>query len=158
MLLLIMYIIILILIIILMYYNNIYENFSSTDNIDTNKVDMNKYKIHHYDNDCILRCGDVSNCTRLKYQTDNYTKCKDCEKNSNNNFNKLITNYVCDEEEYKDYYFDNNQKCNYSDNLSCPNYNNISSPVMIKPYYIIPKDTSKYLSNTGLCQFCWNLN
>ena len=154
MLLLIMYMIILILIIILLYYNNTFENFNNMDNIDVNKVNMNKYKIHHYDNDCILRCGDVSNCTRLKYQTYNYKKCKNCNKN----FNKLITNYVCEEEDYENYQLDNNKKCNYSSDLSCPNYNNISSPKMIKPYYIIPKDTSKYLSNTGLCQFCWNLN
>ena len=52
---------------------------------------MKNYKIHHYDDDCILRCGNVSDCVRLKHQDANYKKCKTC-KNVKNNISKKDVN------------------------------------------------------------------
>ena len=151
-------IIILIIILTIVLIYDLYTKKSKEYFNSYNKIDLTKYKIHHHDKDCILRCGTVSDCVRLDYQTKNYLKCKKCKKNKTNIYQKMITGYDCDSEDMENNYLKQSVKCDYNDDLSCPNYNDISNPGMIQPYYIIPKDTSKVLSNTGLCQFCWNLN
>lgn len=121
-----------------------------------NKIDMKKYKIHHYDDDCILRCGNVSDCVRLKHQDANYKKCKTCKKDNNNKYIEDITGYNCLSNDIVD--DGNDVKCDYNEGMSCPNYNDIANPKMVRPYYIMPKHDEEKLSNTGLCQFCWTIN
>lgn len=158
----------------------VYVSLLCSSNIKTretfNKIDTKQYQIYYYDDDCLTRCGDVANCLRLKEQTKNYLKCKKCKKDKKI-YRKNLIGYQCEDESFEDNYKDEGaQNINREDDLlisqdsqqkgklcsspdlSCPNYKNISGSNMIQPYYFLPRDTSQYLSNSNLCEFCWNLN
>ena len=119
-----------------------------------NKINKHEYKIYHHDKDCVLRCGDQHSCMSLKYRTDNYLKCKNCESKNKYLYHDIV-NYTChnDKDKYK-----KEVLCNFDTGLGCPNYDNISSQQMIKPYYIMKKSLKDKLTNTDMCEFCWNLN
>ncbi len=119
-----------------------------------NTIDEDEFSIYHYDKDCILRCGDKNSCKRLKYRDENYLKCKKCESESKYLYHDIV-NYNCLHERDK---YKNEVKCNFDIGLGCPNYNNISSQEMIRPYYIMKKNTKDNNSITNSCEFCWNLN
>lgn len=126
-----------------------------------NKINKDEYKIYHYDKNCELRCGDQHNCMRLKYRTDNYLKSKKCNENKKYVYHDIV-NYSCLDKKDK---YKNEIQVNYDTGLGCPNYNNISSTKMIKPYYIMKKslkNLDKYNYNNyeiiDKCEFCWNLN
>ena len=131
------------------------------DMLAFNKINTNDYKIYHYDDNCVLRCGDQHSCMRLKYRTDNFLKCKKCKKDNKYLYHDIV-NYNCQKEKDK---FKNEVKCNFDIGLGCPNYNNISSQKMIQPYYIMKKKSDRFSKTKysdfniiDKCEFCWNFN
>ena len=125
-----------------------------------NTISEEDYNIYHYDKDCVLRCGDHNSCMRLKYRTDNYFKCKNCESKNKYLYHDIVS-YTCNKNKDK---YKKDIKCNFDIGLGCPNYNNITSNKMIQPYYIMKnsyKDFGKTKYNnftlTDKCTFCWNL-
>ena len=141
-------ILLLILIIKKIYYRR--EEF-----MEYNKIDKNKFNIYHYDKNCLTRCGNITNCTMLKYQDENYNKCIECNKDKTNVFTEEITGYTCNS--YNPNIGNKSINCNKNEGLSCPNYDNIASPTGIRPYYIMQKEDNKLL-NSEKCKFCWTID
>ena len=141
-------ILLLILIIKKIYYRR--EEF-----MEYNKIDKNKFNIYHYDKNCLTRCGNITNCTMLKYKDEQYKKCIECNKDKTNVFTEEIIESTC--KSYNPNIGNKSIKCNKNEDLSCPNYDNIASPTGIRPYYIMQKEDNKLL-NSEKCKFCWAIN
>jgi hypothetical protein len=170
----IMVILIIILLFIMYYFNYFFEYYEN--NIDTNNVNIDKYKyimlnnnkkdlykiglskdISIYSEDCSEKC-DATKCTMLNERTKSLNKCIQCNSQKYKCFKndiRTITGGSCEDCNIEN--INDKLDCFSTENYGCPSPNDLNSINGVKPYYIQLNDNSPVSPYNEKCVFCNNI-